>query len=173
VVSVRQGTRYDKSVSQFESMRGRLDWRLHLEDPFDLSRNLRDVLRWENERQLMEHIWMMACHLSPMIPLSVRQGRRGSRRGKEGPNFGQLSNMPMLPMLLPGMHGMPQYLFGQSMQPNMRGTRYANKQRNWDQRKAKTQTKFQKALPDPKPGGAEQHHSRFYTSCRSDNMSDI
>jgi len=140
-VSVRMGARSDTSSSQYAKLRGRLERRLHVEDPCDASRNLRDVLRWENEQQLMEYIWMTACQLQPGALVPMKQYRQGSRRSKGGPN-----DMQVLPMLLPGMHGMAQYMFAQQMQPNMRDAQRAGKRRK---RPVPSTREYRKATTTP------------------------
>eukprot|EP00443_Scrippsiella_acuminata_P022927 CAMPEP_0115341890 /NCGR_PEP_ID=MMETSP0270-20121206/91920_1 /TAXON_ID=71861 /ORGANISM="Scrippsiella trochoidea, Strain CCMP3099" /LENGTH=413 /DNA_ID=CAMNT_0002763439 /DNA_START=190 /DNA_END=1429 /DNA_ORIENTATION=+ len=57
VVSIRVGTRNTATDCVFDELRGRLDSRLHIEDPFLLSRNLHCVLRVENEHVLYAKLW--------------------------------------------------------------------------------------------------------------------
>lgn len=59
VVSVRLGRRKFSSDDEFRELRGRNEMQLHIEDPFERSRNLRDVMSRETERILYEQItWM-------------------------------------------------------------------------------------------------------------------
>eukprot|EP00440_Ansanella_granifera_P057780 gb/GFBE01062639.1/.p1 GENE.gb/GFBE01062639.1/~~gb/GFBE01062639.1/.p1 ORF type:complete len:820 (+),score=170.15 gb/GFBE01062639.1/:1-2460(+) len=62
VVSVRLGRREMSDSEEFKALKGRHEDRLHIEDPFELGRNLRDVLRnhpTDNEAKLQEEIcWM-------------------------------------------------------------------------------------------------------------------
>eukprot|EP00931_Biecheleriopsis_adriatica_P091298 TRINITY_DN65190_c0_g1_i1.p1 TRINITY_DN65190_c0_g1~~TRINITY_DN65190_c0_g1_i1.p1 ORF type:complete len:856 (-),score=173.82 TRINITY_DN65190_c0_g1_i1:75-2642(-) len=64
VVSIRLGRREPSNSEAFEHLRGRHEQRLHIEDPFELSRNLNDVLRTHpqtsnNEDKLFSEISMM------------------------------------------------------------------------------------------------------------------
>eukprot|EP00401_Gymnodinium_catenatum_P005267 CAMPEP_0117464348 /NCGR_PEP_ID=MMETSP0784-20121206/4053_1 /TAXON_ID=39447 /ORGANISM="" /LENGTH=524 /DNA_ID=CAMNT_0005258201 /DNA_START=82 /DNA_END=1656 /DNA_ORIENTATION=+ len=54
VVSVRLGRREDVNSGEFILLPGREDDRLSVEDPFELSRNLRDVLVFRKEQELRE-----------------------------------------------------------------------------------------------------------------------
>mmetsp|Transcript_120245 Transcript_120245/g.190412 ORF Transcript_120245/g.190412 Transcript_120245/m.190412 type:complete len:1081 (-) Transcript_120245:203-3445(-) len=74
VVSVRLGKREFFQNEEFRDLRGRNDMALHIEDPFERSRNLRDVMSRETERILHEQIcWMdsecrrISMALSPML----------------------------------------------------------------------------------------------------------
>jgi DNA polymerase sigma len=59
VVSVRHGRRLTSSDKVFSELRGLQEERLHIEDPFEHSRNLRDVMTKKTERLLHEQIvWM-------------------------------------------------------------------------------------------------------------------
>jgi len=59
VVSVRCGRRQDVDSDQFRELGGRWDERLHIEDPLECSRNLRDVLWRQHEELLRERICAM------------------------------------------------------------------------------------------------------------------
>lgn len=59
VVSVRCGRRQDVDSDQFRELGGRWDKRLHIEDPLECSRNLRDVLWRQHEELLRERICAM------------------------------------------------------------------------------------------------------------------
>jgi len=56
VVSIRLGRRALSTETDFEELKGRHEQRLHIEDPFLLSRNLHCVLRLENEYTLWDEI---------------------------------------------------------------------------------------------------------------------
>jgi len=59
VVSIRLGTREFSSHEEFKELRGIQEERLHIEDPFERSRNLRDVMTQKTERLLFQCIsWM-------------------------------------------------------------------------------------------------------------------
>jgi hypothetical protein len=59
VVSVRLGRRESSRCEEFRDLRGRFDAQLHIEDPFERSRNLRDVMSRETENILRCQIgWM-------------------------------------------------------------------------------------------------------------------
>eukprot|EP00933_Yihiella_yeosuensis_P013888 TRINITY_DN12660_c0_g1_i1.p1 TRINITY_DN12660_c0_g1~~TRINITY_DN12660_c0_g1_i1.p1 ORF type:complete len:283 (+),score=46.38 TRINITY_DN12660_c0_g1_i1:592-1440(+) len=62
VVSIRLGRRERTSSDEFEDLKGRFDSRLHIEDPFERSRNLADVVRHhpvDNVVKLKEQLlWM-------------------------------------------------------------------------------------------------------------------
>lgn len=62
VVSVRIGQRLDASAREFAALSWSEDFRLHIEDPFDLPRNLRDVLNLRNEEDLLGKL--CAAHTS-------------------------------------------------------------------------------------------------------------
>lgn len=62
VVSVRLGRRLDADAVEFEELSRRSDRRLHIEDPFILKRNLRDVLLPRREQVLWRSIeWAAEC----------------------------------------------------------------------------------------------------------------
>jgi len=58
VVSVRVGRRsFSVETLLFDMLKGRTEERLHIEDPFQLSRNLHCVLRLEKEYKLYDKLW--------------------------------------------------------------------------------------------------------------------
>jgi DNA polymerase sigma len=60
VVSIRLGKRLSKSSSEFRELKGRQEVKLHIEDPFERSRNLRDVM-WthpkDHETSLFDQVF--------------------------------------------------------------------------------------------------------------------
>merc|ERR1719375_1316038 len=107
VVSVRLGRRVMSSSKDFSDLRGVQEERLHIEDPFDRSRNLRDVMTKNTERLLHEQMaWMdTMCRkaflersptLSPFVQPELYP-----------PGVLLPGLMPFFPMLLPPMDLLP------------------------------------------------------------------
>lgn len=74
VVSVRLGHRAQRGDPEFMDMAGQTQWRLHVEDPFLLSRNLNCVLGISEEKQLRDSLYAGA---SAMSMCSLPDGLRG------------------------------------------------------------------------------------------------
>jgi len=70
VVSIRLGRRCDAKSSEFELLQHRWKQRIHVEDPFDVERNLHCVLRLDNEDSLKAEI-RKAARAVDMLELPV------------------------------------------------------------------------------------------------------
>jgi len=77
VVSIRLGSRRLVLDPAFEALKGRREERLHIEDPFQLGRNLHCVLRVENEYVLYQRLWAaVQAMLQGEVPRGLMPGRR-------------------------------------------------------------------------------------------------
>jgi hypothetical protein len=90
VVSVRLGRRLSSSSSEFRDLKGRQEAKLHIEDPFERSRNLRDVM-WthpsDHEVALFDQIsWIdqaYKVHAIARLP-QMMAGLAKTGRGRSG-----------------------------------------------------------------------------------------
>jgi len=70
VVSIRLGRREASGHPDFRSLRGQFEQRIHIEDPIERHRNLRDVLGKEQESRLREEFRIMDQQLRLILALS-------------------------------------------------------------------------------------------------------
>lgn len=87
VVSVRLGSRRNKSDAEFSSLKKSRERRLHIEDPFDRGRNLSDVFWDGRERDLLCGLQATHAALSNGHTTDVLQDLFNGKTARATPNF--------------------------------------------------------------------------------------
>ena len=116
VVSVRLGQRSRKlhcaHSTEFHDLKGRQEGHLHIEDPVEQSRNLRDVLRShpvDNEQVLLEEMRLMdnQCRLQAQAMICRGQMMWDHTQRDFGPPMASMSPFGLDPRLQPGLIPVP------------------------------------------------------------------